>query len=66
MGYEDGGMPDLPLKYKTARFMNRHEKLTIKTVPLDYPRGDELLVKVLACGLCYADVLTQTSLPQCN
>ena len=48
--------PDLPTEYKAAVFDSKDSKLSIKDIPLEYPKHGEVLVKVLACGVCYSDV----------
>lgn len=51
--------PDLPTDYKAAVFESKDSKISIKEIPLEYPKHGEVLVKVLACGVCYSDVEVQ-------
>ncbi|PGH17619.1 hypothetical protein AJ79_00980 [Helicocarpus griseus UAMH5409] len=51
--------PEFPLSYKVARFDAKGEPLAIKSIPLEYPKHGEILVKVLACGVCHSDVLVK-------
>ncbi|KAK2786115.1 hypothetical protein FQN52_007995 [Onygenales sp. PD_12] len=51
--------PEFPLSYKVAVFEEQGGPLTIKSVPLEYPKHGELLIKVLACGVCHSDVLVR-------
>ncbi|KAL2369095.1 zinc-binding dehydrogenase [Blastomyces gilchristii SLH14081] len=51
--------PEFPLSYKVARFEAKGEELSIRTIPLEYPKHREILVKVLACGVCHSDVLVR-------
>ncbi|EEH40989.1 alcohol dehydrogenase [Paracoccidioides lutzii Pb01] len=51
--------PEFPLSYKVACFEEKREELSIKSIPLEYPKHGEILVKVLACGVCHSDVLVK-------
>ncbi|OAX80440.1 hypothetical protein ACJ72_05229 [Emergomyces africanus] len=51
--------PEFPLSYKVAQFDAQGEELSIRTIPLEYPKHGEILVKVLACGVCHSDVLVR-------
>lgn len=51
--------PDIPQDYNAAVFESKDAKLTIKEIPLEYPKHGEVLIKVLACGVCYSDVEVQ-------
>ncbi|EEH03657.1 alcohol dehydrogenase [Histoplasma capsulatum G186AR] len=51
--------PEFPLSYKVAQFDAEGEELCIRTIPLEYPKHGEILVKVLACGVCHSDVLVR-------
>lgn len=51
--------PDIPANYKAAVFESKDSKLTTKEIPLEYPKHGEILIKVLACGVCYSDVEVQ-------
>lgn len=45
----------LPKTYKAASFESQGEKLTLKDVDLKQPEKGQILVKVLACGVCHSD-----------
>lgn len=48
--------PSLPKTYKAASFESKGaEKLTLKDVDLKQPEKGQILVKVLACGVCHSD-----------
>ncbi|PGH14463.1 hypothetical protein AJ80_05908 [Polytolypa hystricis UAMH7299] len=49
--------PDFPMSYKVAKFGAKNEPLTIAHMPLNYPNHGEILVKVLACGICHSDLI---------
>ncbi|KAL2063405.1 hypothetical protein VTL71DRAFT_5210 [Oculimacula yallundae] len=48
-------MSSLPKTYKAAVFEKADGPLTIKDVPLVAPTAGQVLVKVLACGVCGSD-----------
>lgn len=50
----------LPKTYKAAVFEKADAPLTIKELPLELPKEGELLIKVLACGVCHSDLMTQS------
>ncbi|KAL8979613.1 MAG: hypothetical protein Q9205_005100 [Flavoplaca limonia] len=52
--------PSLPKTYKAAIFKKANEKLTIEDVELKQPEQGEVLIKVLATGVCHSDVMAQT------
>lgn len=37
---------------------------TLETVELDEPRADEVLVRIVATGLCHTDLFTKAALPR--
>lgn len=47
--------PSLPKNYKAASFESQGSKLTLKDVELKQPQQGQILVKVLACGVCHSD-----------
>ena len=49
----------LPETYKAAVFESKGAPLTIKDLPLELPKAGEVLVKVLATGICHSDALVQ-------
>lgn len=51
--------PSLPKDYKVALFESKGAPLTFKQVKLELPKTGEVLVKVLACGVCHSDVAVQ-------
>jgi D-arabinose 1-dehydrogenase-like Zn-dependent alcohol dehydrogenase len=53
-------MTSLPATYKAASFQKANESLTIVDLQLNLPAAGEVLVKVIAVGICYSDHLIQT------
>ncbi|KAI5459091.1 chaperonin 10-like protein [Mariannaea sp. PMI_226] len=51
-------MSSLPKTYKAVVLEAANAPFTIKDVELQHPSKGEVLVKVLACGVCYTDVAT--------
>lgn len=51
--------PNLPETYKAAVFESKGAPLTFKQVKLELPKPGEVLVKVLACGVCHSDAVVQ-------
>lgn len=49
----------LPKTYKAAIFENQGSSLTLKDVELKQPGPGQVLVKVLACGVCHSDKMLQ-------
>jgi len=49
----------LPKEYKVAVFESKGAPLTFKTVKLELPKPGEVLVKVLAVGVCHSDNAVQ-------
>ncbi|CAN8101238.1 unnamed protein product [Discula destructiva] len=49
----------LPKTYKAAFFEKRGEDLVLKDVELKQPGPGQILVKVLACGVCHSDRFVQ-------
>jgi D-arabinose 1-dehydrogenase-like Zn-dependent alcohol dehydrogenase len=47
--------PSLPNFYKAAVFESKGAALVLKDVELKLPGPKEILVKVIACGVCYTD-----------
>ncbi|KAI4091266.1 MAG: hypothetical protein L6R37_007769 [Teloschistes peruensis] len=52
--------PSLPKTYKAAVFKKANEKLTIEDVELRQPEEGQVLIKVLATGVCHSDAMTQS------
>jgi D-arabinose 1-dehydrogenase-like Zn-dependent alcohol dehydrogenase len=49
----------LPKTYKAASFEKKDDKLTLKDVELKLPEPGQVLVKVLATGVCHSDCAVQ-------
>ncbi|KAK7920438.1 alcohol dehydrogenase [Apiospora marii] len=49
----------LPKTYRAAVFEGPGQPVVIRDLPLKPPRSGEVLVKVLACGVCHTDLLEQ-------
>lgn len=47
--------PSLPKTYKAASFESQGSNLTLKDVDLQEPGKGQILVKVLACGVCHSE-----------
>ena len=41
-----------------------HSPFTLDTVEIDDPRADEILVRIVATGLCHTDLFTKSALPE--
>ena len=54
-----GMSPSLPKTYKAAIFKEQNQPLTIEDVELKEPTEGEILIKVLACGVCRSDTHVQ-------
>lgn len=50
----------IPRKYRAARFNVKDGPLVIEKVDTKLPEQGEILVKVLACGVCAADQMVQS------
>lgn len=48
-------MSSLPSTYKAWQIANAGEPMVLKDLPLKPPGAGVVLVKVLACGICYTD-----------
>ena len=44
------------MKMQAAVFRKVHEPLTIGSVEFDKPRGNEMLVRTVATGVCHSDL----------
>lgn len=53
-------MPSLPKTFKAALFKKANDPLTIEDVDLKEPVAGEILIKVLATGVCHSDVDVQS------
>ncbi|KAJ8065925.1 hypothetical protein OCU04_005022 [Sclerotinia nivalis] len=49
----------LPKTYKAAVFEKADAPLVIKDIELRQPKANEILVKVIACGVCHSDAVVQ-------
>jgi len=52
-------MSSLPKTYKAAVFESRGAPLTIREVELKLPEPGQVLVKVIAVGVCHSDSMVQ-------
>lgn len=52
--------PTLPKTYKAAIFKKANDKLTIEDVELKQPDQGQVLIKVLATGVCHSDKMVQS------
>ncbi|MER6825058.1 zinc-binding dehydrogenase [Streptosporangium sp. NPDC000563] len=46
----------MPAHYRGAVVREAHGPLNVEDIPLRDPTGDEVLIRVTACGLCHSDV----------
>ena len=46
---------ELPKKYKAAVIVGQQKPLEIQELPLEEVKEGEILIKVLACGVCHSD-----------
>jgi D-arabinose 1-dehydrogenase-like Zn-dependent alcohol dehydrogenase len=53
-------MSSLPKSYTAAVFEEKGAPLTLKSIPLKEPSAGEVLVKVLAVGVCRSDTGVQS------
>ncbi len=51
--------PNLPKTYKAAVFKEASAPLTLEDVELKQPIEGEILIKVLATGICHSDQMVQ-------
>ncbi|KAK2601796.1 hypothetical protein QQS21_004680 [Conoideocrella luteorostrata] len=49
-------MPSLPKTYKAVVINKANDPFKLQDVELKHPGPDQILVKVLACGVCFSDV----------
>ena len=47
--------PNIPKTRKVAMFEKVGEELVIKDMPVPEPQKGEILIKVIACGVCHSD-----------
>ncbi|KAL8857571.1 MAG: hypothetical protein Q9178_005899 [Gyalolechia marmorata] len=52
--------PALPKTYKAAIFKKANDKLTMEDVELKQPEQGQVLIKVLATGVCHSDAMVQS------
>ncbi|KAL8838905.1 MAG: hypothetical protein Q9170_001942 [Blastenia crenularia] len=52
--------PSLPKTFKAAVWKKANDKLTIEDVELKEPEQGQILVKVLANGVCHTDAMVQS------
>ena len=51
--------PEIPKTHKAAMFKESGGKLVIEEIETKQPQQNEVLVKVLACGVCHSEVVAQ-------
>ena len=57
-----GMTPNLPKTYKVALFKKANEKLSVEDYELKMPEQGEILIKVLATGVCHSDAMSQAGI----
>ncbi|KAK4062002.1 uncharacterized protein Triagg1_10165 [Trichoderma aggressivum f. europaeum] len=50
-------MASLPKTYKAVVTKSANDTWELSDVPLQHPKANQVLVKVLACGVCFSDVM---------
>ncbi|KAF4461370.1 alcohol dehydrogenase [Fusarium albosuccineum] len=53
-------MSSLPKTYKACVITEANKPWTLRDVPLQHPSKGQILVKILACGVCFSDVAVGT------
>ena len=51
--------PQIPKTHKAAMFKEKGGPLVLEEIETKQPGEGEVLVKVLACGVCHSEVVTQ-------
>ena len=54
-----GMAQELPKTYKAALFKEANAPLTFEDVELKQPEAGQILIKVLATGVCHSDAMVQ-------
>lgn len=54
-----GMAPEIPKTYKAAVFKEKGGPLVFEEIETKTPEEGEVLVKVLACGVCHSEVVAQ-------
>ncbi len=57
-----GMAPQIPKTHKAAMFTEKGGPLHIKEIETKMPQEGEVLVKVLACGVCHSEVVAQSDM----
>jgi D-arabinose 1-dehydrogenase-like Zn-dependent alcohol dehydrogenase len=52
-------MPSLPQSFKSAVLKDANSPLELQDTPLRMPGPGQVLIKVLACGICHSDAFVQ-------
>ncbi len=54
-----GMAPQIPRTHKAAMFKEKGGPIVIEEIETKQPAEGEVLVKVLACGVCHSEVMAQ-------
>lgn len=54
--------PTLPKTYKAAMFKEANAPLTLEDIELKMPVEGQILIKVLATGVCHSDCMVQAGM----
>ena len=54
--------PQIPKTHKAALFKEKGGPLHVEQVETKLPQEGEVLVKVLACGVCHSEVVAQQNM----
>lgn len=53
---------EIPKTHKAAMFKEKGGPLVIEEIETKHPEEGEVLVKVLACGVCHSEIVPQLAL----
>ena len=57
-----GMAPQIPKTHKAAIFKEKGGPLVVEEIETKLPQEGEVLVKVLACGICHSEVVAQNDM----
>ena len=51
--------PSIPKNHKAAMFKDKGGPIVVEEIETKEPQEGEILVKVLACGVCHSEMMVQ-------
>lgn len=54
-----GMAPSIPKNHKAAMFKDKGGPIVVEEIETKEPQEGEILVKVLACGVCHSEMMVQ-------